>query len=55
MVTVSIDTCMPDARCRKQRIGHVNEYPTMHYFGNPKRTQSMIAYMILSEYLWKFQ
>ena len=20
-------------------IGHVNEYPTMHYFGNPKKTQ----------------
>ena len=25
-------------------IGHVNEYPTMHYFGNPGHTQSMIAY-----------
>ena len=31
-------------------IGHVNEYPTMHYFGNPRQTQSMIASMILSEY-----
>ena len=20
-------------------IGHVNEYPTMHYFGNPRRIQ----------------
>ena len=28
-------------------IGHVNEYPTMHYFGNPRHAQSMIAYMIL--------
>ena len=36
-------------------IGHVNEYPTMHYFGNPGHTQSMIAYMILTEYFWKFQ
>ena len=26
-------------------IGHVNEYPTMHYFGNPRHTQSMVAYM----------
>ena len=24
-------------------IGHVNEYPTMQYFGNPRNTQSMIA------------
>ena len=24
--------------------GHVNEYPTMHYFGIPWHTQSMIAY-----------
>ena len=22
-------------------IGHVNEYPTMHYFGNPRHTQSI--------------
>ena len=36
------------------RLGHVNEYPTIHYFGNPKRTQSMIAYMILTEHSWKF-
>ena len=36
-------------------IGHVNEYPTMHYFGNPRHTQSMIAYIILTEYFWKFQ
>ena len=35
-------------------IGHVNEYPTMHHFGNPWNTQSMIAYMILAEYFWKF-
>ena len=36
-------------------IGLVNEYPTMHYFGNPRHTQSMIAYVILTGYLWKFQ
>ena len=36
-------------------IGHVNEYPTMHYFGNPRHTKSMIAYIILTEYFWKFQ
>ena len=36
-------------------IGHVNEYPAMHYFGNPRHTQSMIEYMILTEYFWKFQ
>ena len=35
---------------RSEEIGHVNEYPTMHYFGNPKHTQLMIAYMILTEY-----
>ena len=28
--------------------GHVNEYPTMHYFIFPRHTQSMIAYKILS-------
>ena len=37
------------------RIGHVNEYLTMHYFGIPRHTQSMIAYMILTEYFRKFQ
>ena len=31
-------------------IGHGNEYPTMHYFGNPGHTQSMIAYKILTKY-----
>ena len=36
-------------------MGHVNEYATMHYFGNPKHSQSMIAYMILNEYLLNFQ
>ena len=34
-------------------IRHVNEYPTMHYFGNPKHTQSMIAYKTLTEYIWE--
>ena len=36
-------------------IGHVNEYPTMHYIGIPRHAQSMIAYKTLTEYLWKFQ
>ena len=31
-------------------IGHVYEYPIMHYFGIPRHTQSMIAYKILTEY-----
>ena len=31
-------------------IGHVNDYPTMHYFGNSRHTRSMIAYMILTEF-----
>ena len=30
--------------------GHVHEYPTMHYFGNPGHTESMTEYMILTEY-----
>ena len=37
------------------KIEHVYEYPTMYDLGNPRHTQSMIAYMILSEYFWKFQ
>ena len=36
-------------------IRHVNEYPTMRYFGNPKDTQSMIAYKNVTKYFWKFQ
>ena len=28
--------------------GHVSIYPTMHYFGNPRHTQLIIAYMILT-------
>ena len=35
--------------------GHVYEYPTMHYFGIPRHTQSLIAYRLLTEYFWKFQ
>ena len=27
-------------------MGHVNEYPTMHHFGIPGHTQSMVAYII---------
>ena len=33
-----------------KRMGHVNEYLTMHCFGNPRLTNSMTAYMILTEY-----
>ena len=38
-------------------MGHVNEYPTMHYFGNLGHTRSMTAYIYrtLTEYFWKFQ
>ena len=38
-------------------IGYVDEYPTMHYFWNPRHTQSMIAFenMILTEYFWNFR
>ena len=36
-------------------IGRVNEYLTMHYIGIPRHTQSMIAYKILTEYIWIFQ
>mgnify|MGYP001801700996 FL=1 len=31
-------------------IGHVNEHPTMQYFGNPRHTQPMTTYKILTEY-----
>ena len=34
---------------------HAPEYRTIHYFGYPRHTQSMIAYIIFSEYFWKFQ
>ena len=34
---------------------HVKEYSIMHYFGNPRHTQSMTAYMILTEYFRKFK
>ena len=29
-------------------IVHVNDYPTMHYFGIPRHTQSILAYKILT-------
>ena len=32
------------------RIAHVNDYPTVNYFGIPSLTKSMIAYKILTEY-----
>ena len=36
-------------------IGHVNDYPSMHYFGNSRHTQQMLVYKILTEYFWKLQ
>ena len=36
------------------RIERVHEYPTMHYFADPRHIQSMIAYMIFTEYFWNF-
>ena len=35
-------------------IGCVNEYPTMHYFGNSRHSLNDST-LILTEYLWKFQ
>mgnify|MGYP001800515731 CR=1 FL=1 len=35
---------------------HVKEYPTMNYIRTPRHFfQSMIAYNILTEYVWEFQ
>ena len=28
-------------------IGHVDKYHTMHYFGNPRQIQPIIAYIML--------
>ena len=39
----------------QQRLGRANDHPTMLYFGNPRHTLSMIAYLILTEYFWKSQ
>ena len=41
--------------CLQCTLGRVDEYPTMQHFGNPRHIQSMMAYMILTEYFWKFQ
>ena len=40
---------------RINSIGHVIEYPTMHYFGIRRYARSTIAYKILTEYFWRFQ
>ena len=37
------------------QIRHVIEYPTMYYFGDPRHTQSLTAFMIFTEYSWEFQ
>ena len=44
-----------NGKCTLNKKWHVKEYPTMHYFEIPRRTQSMIAYKILTEYLWEFR
>ena len=36
-------------------IGHVSEYPSIHYFGIPRHTHPMKTSKILTEYFWKFQ
>ena len=38
---------------RRTPMGHVKEYPTMHHFRIPIRTQSMTAYMIWTVQLWE--
>ena len=43
------------AQTTNSPIGHVNEYPTMHYFRSLGHTQSMIAYIIFPESFWKIQ
>ena len=45
----------PESYSNRKGIGHVNDYPLMHYFGIPGYTQSIIAYKILNEYFWNFQ
>ena len=58
LVPLFDESCQSDVnsvRGNCMSIGHVNEYPTMHYFGVPRHTQSMIAYKILTEYFWEFQ
>ena len=41
------NSVLPTSICKKRIraniIGHLNEYPTMHYFGTPRCTKSMIA------------
>ena len=36
-------------------IRHVYEYSRIHYFEKTRQTQSMVAYMIFTEYFEKFQ
>ena len=45
------------SKCKNQcwKTVHVNEYHTMHYFWNLRCTQSITAYMILTEYFEIFQ
>ena len=38
---IKMSRCTQDSKFGQ--IGHVNENPTMHHFGNPIHTQSMIA------------
>ena len=43
-----------DGRFPKSEIGSVKEHTTMHYFGIPKKTRSMIAYKFSTAYSWGF-
>ena len=47
--------CTEQISGTERLIGHVHEYPTMQHCGNPRHTQSMLAYMTLTEYFLKFQ
>ena len=44
---VVIDKLCTSKLYRNRDIGHVNEDPTAHYIGNPRHTESIIAYVIL--------
>ena len=37
------------SRLKTKLVGHANEYPTMHYFGNPGHTPSMIRTIVFLE------
>ena len=53
LVSIMLYTSSSGERCRS--IRYVDEYPTMHGFGNSRHTESMIAYISLTEYFWRFK